>query len=135
MKALPPLRSIRRNLSETASQVRESRFFRDRLSMSMLVVAFVIGVFNLVFLLLHMPVVRADVPVRYSSLNGFDGLGPWFSPFLIVLFGLGTSVVNGVLAYQVFDRSRIASFYLLAGAGVVALFCLIISNAFVMVAQ
>ncbi len=101
----------------------------------MLVVALAIGGFNAVFLLFQVPVVRTDMPMRYSSLYGFDGLGPWYSPFLIVLFGLGVSVVNGVLAYQVFDRSRIASFYLLAGAGVVALFCLIISNAFATVLQ
>lgn len=101
----------------------------------MIVVALSISVFNLGVLLLHVPAVKADVPVRYSSLNGFDGLGPWYSPFLIALFSGAVSVVNGVLAYQVFGRSRIASFYLLAGAGVVALFCLIISNAFAMVAQ
>jgi hypothetical protein len=135
MKALPPLGSARRNLTITLARVRESRFLRDRFSVSLLVVALVIGGLNLVLLLFHLPLSRGEVPVRYSSLGGFDGLGPWYSPFLIALFGLSITLVNGVLAYQSFARSRLASFFLLVGAGVVALFCLIISNAFAMVAQ
>lgn len=135
MKALPPLGSVRRNLTTKFITLRESRFLRDRLSVTLLVVALVIGGLNLVLLMFHLPTARVDVPVRYSSLGGFDGLGPWYSPFLIVLFGLSITVVNGVLALQAFGRSRLASFFLLAGSCVVALFCLIISNAFAMVAQ
>jgi hypothetical protein len=135
MKALPPLGSVRRNLSTKVTSLRESRFLRDRLSVSLLLVALVIAGLNLVLLLFHMPTVRADIPVRYSSLGGFDGLGPWYSPFLVALFGLSITVVNGVLALQAFGRSRLASFFLLAGSCVVTLFCLIISNAFAMVAQ
>ncbi len=135
MKALPPLGSIRRNLKTKFADVRQSRFFHDRLSVALLVVALLTGALNLILLLFHIPAVRTEVPVRYSSLGGFDGLGPWYSPFLIALFGLSITVVNGVLAFQAFGRSRLASFYLLVGAVVVALFCLIISNAFAMVVQ
>ncbi len=135
MKALPPLGSIRQNLTSKLNDVRQSRFFHDRLSMWLLASALVIGGLNVVLLALHIPAVRTDVPVRYSSLGGFDGLGPWYSPFLTALFGLSIALVNGVLAFQAFGRSRIASFFLLVGANVVTLFCLIISNAFSMVVQ
>jgi hypothetical protein len=135
MKALPPLGSVRRNLTTSLATIRESRFLRDRLSVSLLVVALIIGGLNLVLLLFNLPVTRGEVPVRFSSLGGFDGLGPWYSPFLIALFGISITLVNSVLAYQAFVRSRLASFFLLVGAGVVALFCLIISNAFATVAQ
>ncbi|HSX02340.1 MAG TPA: hypothetical protein VLI05_03420 [Candidatus Saccharimonadia bacterium] len=131
MKALPPLGSIRQNLQKKLNDVRQSRFFHDRLSLFLLAGALLAGCLNLVMLALHLPAVHTDVPVRYSSLGGFDGLGPWYSPFLIALFGLSITLVNGVLAYQAFTRSRIASFFLLIGSDVIVLFCLIISNAFV----
>jgi hypothetical protein len=135
MNALPSLGSFRQNLSVKLQDVRESRFFHDRISTGLLIGALVANGLNLALLTLHLPVVRTDVPVRYSSLTGFEGLGPWYSPFLIALFGLSVTLVNGVLGYQSFGRSRLASFFLLAGAAVVGLFCLIISNAFVMVGQ
>jgi len=136
MKALPPLGSLRRNLITQVTNVRESRFFHDRISVGLLVAAFVVGAFNIVLLAPHISSMRtAVIPVRYSSLGGFDGLGSWYSPLLIALFSVSISAVNGVLAFQAFSRSRLASFFLLVGSVVVALFCLIISNAFAVVGQ
>jgi len=95
-----------------------------------------VGAFNIVLLAPHISSMRtAVIPVRYSSLGGFDGLGSWYSPLLIALFSVSISAVNGVLAFQAFSRSRLASFFLLVGSVVVALFCLIISNAFAVVGQ
>ncbi len=135
MKGLPPLGAFRRSLSVKINDVRASRFLRDRISVSLLVGALFTSGFSLVLLTLHLPAIKTDLPLSYSSLTGFDGLGPWYSPFLITLFGLTVTVVNGVLAYQAFTRSRLASFFLLAGAVVVTLFCLIIANAFTGVGQ
>jgi hypothetical protein len=42
---------------------------------------------------------------------------------------LGVTMVNGVFAYHSFARSRLASFFLLIGSGVVAIFSFIISTA------
>lgn len=130
-----PLGSIRQNLTKSIMDVRASRFFHDRISVALLVSGLIVNGLNFVLLAIRIPLVRTDVPVRYSSLGGFEGLGPWYSPFLIALFGLSVTLVNGVLAYQAFGRSRLASFYLLAGAVVVGLFSIIISNAFAMVGQ
>jgi hypothetical protein len=135
MNALFALGSLRHNLGAKIAQARQSRFFHDRISAGLLVTGLVVNVLNVVLLMLHIPAVPADIPVRYSSLQGFDGLGPWYSPFYLALFGLGVTLVNGVLSYQAFGRSRLAAFYLLAGSVAVGLFCLVISNAFATVAQ
>lgn len=135
MNALLPVGSLRRRLSLYAQHVRQSRFAYDRLSLSLLGGALMVNLVNLAWLALRAPVLRADVPLRYSSLGGFEGLGPWYGPLLMAAFGLGVTLANGLLAYRAFERSRLASFYLLGGAGVVAIFGFIISNAFATVGQ
>lgn len=130
-----PLESVRQNVNARLDEIRRSRFFHDRISMILLVGALAVNVVSLGMLLLHWPAVHADIPTRYSTLGGFDALGPWYSPFVTALFGPAVTLVNGVLAYQAFGRSRLASFYLLCGSVVVGLFCLIIANAFATVVQ
>ncbi len=73
------------------------------------------------------------LPVRYSSLVGFDALGPWYQTYAIGLFGVLVTAVNTTLAAISFTRSRITSFFLLIGAFVVGLFCLIIGTAFAVI--
>jgi len=131
MNGIPPLRALRRTFQNTFSHVLDRRFFRDRLSMTLLVGALVVNGLNLVALALRIRPTDVPVPTRYSNLgSGFDQLGPWYSPFLIALAALAITVANGYFAYQGFGRSRLASFFLLTGSGVVAIFSLIISLAF-----
>lgn len=112
------------------TDVREARFFRDRLSVGLAVVALIINGLNLLWLGLHVHPIEGQVPVRFSSLTLFDALGPWYFPFLIALFGLGVTLVNDMFAYHSFGRSRLASFFLLITSVVVAIFCFVISSAF-----
>jgi hypothetical protein len=122
--------ALRRTIQERLLDVREARFFRDRLSVTLLISALIINGLNLLWLGLHVRPSEAQVPVRFSSLSLFDALGPWYFPFLIALFGLGVTVVNDIFAYHSFGRSRLASFFLLINSVVVGIFCLIISGAF-----
>jgi hypothetical protein len=106
---------------------RQQRLFQDRLSISMLVTALGLNAFNIIVLILRIRPTDYPVPVHYSSLKSFDMLGPWYDRYWITL-------VNAWLALASFQRSRIASFFLLAGSIVVGIFCIIIANAFVAVA-
>ncbi|MDB5179030.1 MAG: hypothetical protein JWN01_973 [Patescibacteria group bacterium] len=131
MNGFPPLSSLRRTLQDSLNDVLKQRFFRDRLSVAILVGALLVNGLNLVGLVLRVHPTDVPVPTRYSNLGGgFDLLGPWYSPFLIVFFALGVTLVNGYFAYHGFGRSRLASFFLLTGSGVVAIFSFIISMAF-----
>lgn len=129
MKALPPLGSLRQNLSIKLHDVRQSRFFHDRLTVILLVTALIVGGLNLILLLGSVHPSSLPGAVRYSSLDLGYTLGPWYYPYVVAFFGLGVTLVNGGLAYRAFTRSRLTSFYLLTGSVVVSLFCLIISNA------
>ena len=71
-----------------------------------------------------------EVPIHYSSLVGFDQLGPWYQLYSLAAFASGVTIVNTALAIRSFGRSRVSAFYLLLGSGVVALFSLIIALAF-----
>lgn len=112
----------------TYTQVRRSRFANDRLSSGMVVGALIISA--LTFLSLFASVHPASQgAIRFSSLDVGYTLGVWYYPYLVAIFGLGVVIINSILAYRAYGRSRLGSFFLLAGSVVVVIFCLIIANA------
>jgi hypothetical protein len=130
MNGSKPVGELWQTTLEKLTNVRQSRFFRDRISVALIAAALLLNGLNLISLALTLRPTDAQVPVRFSSLTLFDALGPWYYPFLIVLFAVVVTISNSYFAYTSFSRSRIASFYLLAGADVVAIFSLIVSSAF-----
>jgi hypothetical protein len=130
MKSLATLRT---QLTDTVMSWRQQRLFQDRLSVSLLVTALALNALNVVILVLRIRPTDYPVPVHYSSLKSFDVLGPWYDRYWIGLFGLAVTLVNGWLALNSFQRSRIATFFLLAGSIDVGIFCIIIAPAFVAV--
>ncbi len=116
--------------------LKEQRFFRDRLSVILLVISLSLNALTLALLVAKVRPTEFPVPVRYSSLEGgFNSLGPWYQIYSLGVVGLGVTILNTILAIESFNRSRIASFFLMVGALVVALFCLIISNAFAVIVR
>lgn len=110
--------------------VRRSRYLRDRLFMTSLAVAGGLVVLMWGLLAIRVRSTSFPVPVHYTTLGGFDALGSWYQPLLAGLYATLLVAANVVLSYLSYQRSRMASFFLLAGAAVVALFSLIITNAF-----
>jgi len=106
------------------------RFFQDKLSLAILIPTVVLNILTLVIMILRLHPTGFDVPVHYSSLGGFDALGPWYQAYIIAFYGFGVTIINTILANVSFGRSRITSFFLLTGSFVVGLFCLIIGAAF-----
>lgn len=130
MNSLPSLAELRSGLSQRLTSLRTSRLMADHLSVGLIVASLILNALTLVVLVIKLHPLDYQVPIHYSSLNGFDQLGSWYQPYVIAFFGLAVTVVNAALALRSFGRSRVASFYLLLGAVVVGVFCLIIANAF-----
>ncbi len=112
----------------TYNQVRRSRFASDKLSSGLVAGALVISALTFLSLLFGVHPAPQGV-VRFSSLDIGYTLGAWYYPYLVASFGLGVVMINSILAYNSYGRSRLASFFLLAGSVVVAIFSLIIANA------
>jgi hypothetical protein len=112
---------------------KEHRLWRDRLSVGVVLLATAINILALVLVAARLRPLSYSVPIRYTSVGGFDTLGPWYALYAIPLYGLLVLGANVGLAMKAYTRSRIASFFLLLAAVVVALLCLVISNAFVSV--
>jgi hypothetical protein len=106
------------------------RFFSDKLSWAILVPTLALNSAAIVLLTLRVHPTEFVVPVRYSNLVGFDQLGPWYQSYFVGIFAILVTLINVGLAAVSFGRSRLTSFFLLAGAFVVALFSLVISAAF-----
>ena len=123
--------SLRNAAMSKFAQVRDARFFHDRLSLALLAGALLVNGLNVVALGLKVRPTDIPVPVSYSNLGGgFVALGPWYFPFMVAAVATGITMANGAFAYFGFNRSRLASFFLLAASGVVAIFSFIISMAF-----
>ncbi|MBW3538310.1 hypothetical protein KY386_02340 [Candidatus Parcubacteria bacterium] len=120
-------------LQTNIGSLREQRLFQDRLSLAILVPTVILNFITLLIMLVKLRPAGFDVPVRYSSLVGFNELGPWYSAYRIALFGVAVTAVNTALGVVAFNRSRVTSFFLTVGAFVVALFCLIIGTAFAVI--
>lgn len=121
------------HLRQGISTARGQRFFQDRLSLSFLVPVLALNALTLIIMVIRLKPTDYAIPVRYSSLVGFDTLGPWYQIYMVGLFGVLVTAINTALAAVSFTRSRITSFFLLIGAFVVALFCLIIGTAFAVI--
>ena len=119
--------------SSRLEAAKEHRLWRDRLSVGAVALAAGINALAIVIVMLRLRPLGYAVPVRYTSVGGFDTLGPWYALYAIPLYGVLVLVANVGLAMKAYTRSRIASFFLLLAAVVVALLCLVISNAFVSV--
>ena len=129
MIGLWPQVRLRQSVSKQLESVRQSRFFNDRLSTTLLYAALIVNGINLVWLAMKVQPTDSQVPIHFSSFTLFNALGPWYYPYLITLGALAVTLANGWFAYHSFGRSRLASFFLLTGSGVVAIFSLIISTA------
>lgn len=125
--------SPRLSVSSRIDAIRSHRLWRDRLSVGVVTLAAGINALALVLVIVRLQPVDYAVPVRYTSVAAFDTLGPWYALYAIPLYGILVLLANLGLAMKAYSRSRIASFFLLLAAVVVALLCLVISNAFISV--
>ncbi len=132
MERLIPSQILKR-LQRSFVTARGQRFFQDRLSLAFLFPILALNAITILILILRLRPTDYPVPVHYSSLSGFDALGPWYQIYIIAIFGLIVTAGNTALAAVSFTRSRITSFFLLIGAFVVGLFCLIIGTAFAVI--
>lgn len=120
---------LRRILGDRITHIRTTRFFNDRLSLSIMVLALAFNALTFAVVIAKLRPTDLPIPVHYSSLSGYDQLGAWYQGYLNAAYATILTLVNLVLAYRSFNRSRITSFFLLVGAVVAAMFCLIITNA------
>lgn len=112
------------------TRLRAQRFFHDKLSLVLLFGSISLNAAMWILLAVRVRPTEFPVPVHYTSINGFDSLGAWYFVYSIGLFGIMVTLINSIMAVQTFSRSRITSFFLMAGSMVVAIFSLIISAAF-----
>ncbi len=99
---------------QSFQKLKAHRFFGDRLSVTVLSLNLLLAAITIAVLILRVRPSSVPVPVHYSSLVGFDRLGPWWQLYSIGLFSLLVIITNTALAIASFTRSRITSFFLMS---------------------
>ena len=107
-------------------RARLKRLFNDGLFRWFLVFTIICLVINLTILGWQVRPTDFVVPLQYSTLRGFDGLGAWYRTYTYGLFSLIVTIGNIWLAAIGYDKSRIASFFLVIGALIVNVFTLVV---------
>ncbi len=100
--------------------------FKDRVFLSFLIIMILLLVSVVVILAIKVRPVDYAVPLRYSTYQGFDALGAWYRVLTYGAFILVVNIMNLILAAIAFDKSRIASFYLILGTVAIDLFGVVI---------
>ena len=111
-------------LASKAADLPASRMLRDPLFKWFLIPSIILCLAIILLLVLNVRPKDFVVPLQYSSIQGFDVLGPWYHVILYGLFSLLITAGNLVLASFVFEKSRITSFFLVMGTAVVNLLIL-----------
>jgi hypothetical protein len=102
------------------------RMFHDRLFIWFITTSVGLSLATIVALVIKVRPRDFVVPYQYSTLQGFDALGPWYNVYSFGVFALMVTLGNIVLAAMSFDKSRIGSFYLILGTIFINLFTLIV---------
>ena len=64
------------------------------------------------------------IPLHYTIYFGIDLYGPWYKLFALPTLGLVVLVVNSLAAVRLFNRERIASYFLMISSALVQLILL-----------
>lgn len=115
-----------KQLQKRIDHFRSQRIFKDKLFSTFLVLSLLALLAVITVLVVSVRPKAVVVPLRYSTLQGFDALGGWYRLYIYGIFSLLVSLGNTLLAVLLYQKSRIASFFLVLGTLVVNVFTLVI---------
>ena len=105
-----------KKIQDNIQDMKEHMFFRDILILGFLgASALLLGI---LFLIIFLGIQRSDVlvQVRFDSFTGVSKLGLWIEVYNLFVVGALIGLVNTVLSYVVYEKERLVSIFLLAGA-------------------
>src|SRR3990167_5167408 len=111
---------------EKAVGIWQRPLFKDRLFIGFIVLGLLLSLAVVVVLMVKVRSKTFVVPLQYSTLQGFDSLGPWYRVYVYGLFTLLVTIINITLAVLSYSKSRIASFFLVLGMLVINLLTLVV---------
>lgn len=114
-------------IDKPLSFLKRQRLLRDKFLRWFLFAAVALFLFEIILLLARLRPTGFVVPLEYTSGIGFTRLGDWRLIYGYGLFSLIVTATNVILAIFAFEKSRIASFFLLLGAIVINFFAIIIT--------
>jgi len=125
-KATKAAKVSAKKLQHQIDHLLKHRMFQDRLFMLFLVLAGLACIGTIATLIFQVRPKDFVVPLQYSTLQGFDALGGWYRLYIYAVFALLVSIGNTVLASMIYDKSRIASFFLVVGTFMVNALTLVV---------
>lgn len=115
-----------KQLQKKIDHFRQAKIFQDRLFIIFLGLSVLVCIAIVCILIAGVRPKDVVVPLQYSTVQGFDELGAWWRLYGYGLFSIAVTLGNTILASILYQKSRIASFFLVIGTLAVNVFELVI---------
>ncbi len=124
-KTANPSKAIKQQVQK-AADFWQRPMFHDRIFIGFVITCFGLSAAVITILIIKVRPQSFVVPLQYSTLRGFDALGPWYHAYTYGLFSLIVTGGNTALAVMSYPKSRITSFFLILGTLVINVFTLVV---------
>ncbi len=100
-------------------------FLKNKIIFINSIIALIINFYNFLFLYFRTPRDYEQISLHYNVFFGIDFLDSSIIILNIVLFSVFISVINFLLAYILYSRERLLSYFLVTISTIIAIFLLI----------
>ena len=109
------------------SALRKNLFLRDKIILNNLIISLACWLFGLIWLYFKITPRVEPVALRYTIYFGIDLIGPWYYVYIFPLSGIIIILINFILAYLIFLKIKILSYFLALASSVIQILLIILS--------
>lgn len=107
--------------------LRKNLFFGNKIIASNLILSVLLNLIMIVGLYLQVAPRVGPVALRYTIYFGIDLIGPWWQVFMFPLIGIVIIILNFVLAYVIFLKVKLLSYFLVLTSSLIQILLTIMS--------
>lgn len=114
-----------KKIKENLKSIRGHSFFRDPAMLAFEFFSLALLIILSLILFLGIKPGGVLIQLRFNSFDGVTDVGLWYKVYNLVVVGILIYIVNSALAYFLYEKERLASFFLLVAAQVVEIILII----------
>ena len=109
------------------TDLRKNLFLKDKIILTNLILSIICWLFSLVWLYFKIAPQVEPIALRYTIYFGIDLIGPWYYVYIFPSVGIIIILINFILAYYIFLKIKILSYFLVLTSTAIQILSIIIS--------
>jgi len=115
--------------------LKNNLFLKNKVTVYTLVLSILLNIILILIVYFKMEPRAEPIALRYSIYLGIDLIGSWWHIFIFPLIGLAIIITNFFLAYLIYIKIKILSYFLMLSAAISQLVLIIISILIILLNQ